>query len=258
MEVERDGKDGKDAQDIKGAQPIDQKIFTVEAAASILNCKRRLVYELIADGWLARPSGGTKKATGGRVTQKSLYQFVIADRLRGLPPRTLKRLRKLFIKSECIKGEANRLSMVEGKEKAAGQTNPSPYPLPQGEGKQQQRCLHHEFIERHQFSFGWQARQLAPGDPAMQDDLVQEMSLAVLEYDQPASFEFLFELASNRAIDYLRYEASRGMVSLGYARHVSDAFAEKMKSLNAFIDELLQRGVPMEWIEEMIGRKMGT
>lgn len=90
----------------------------------------------------------------------------------------------------------------------------------------------------------------------MQDDLVQEMSLAVLEYERPASFEFLFELAGNRAIDYLRYEAWHGKLSLSLARHASDSFAEKITSLNLFIDELLQRGVPAAWIEEVIGGRL--
>src|SRR5439155_3314022 len=113
-------------------------------------------------------------------------------------------------------------------------------------------CLHHDFAEQHQFSFGLCARQLAPNDPAMQDDLVQEMSLAVLEYDHPASFDFLFELASNRAKNYLKYEACRGMQSLRKSRHASDNTAERKASLNAFIEELVQRGVPRKWIEEVI------
>ena len=82
------------------------------------------------------------------------------------------------------------------------------------------------------------------------------MSLAVLEYGKPASFEFLFELAGNRAIDYQRYEALRGMLPLSKARHASDSFAEKMASLHELIDQLRQRGVPQEWIEEVIGQRL--
>jgi len=69
--------------------------------------------------------------------------------------------------------------------------------------------------------------------------LVQEMSLAVLEYDQKASTSSSIELATNRAKDYLKYEACRGMVPLSEARTVSDSVAEKMASLNAFIDKLM-------------------
>lgn len=98
--------------------------------------------------------------------------------------------------------------------------------------------------------------QLAPGDPAMQDDLVQEMSLAVLEYDKPASFDFLFERATSRAKNYLKYEARRGMLSLSEVRHMSDKSADKMASLHDFIDSLMQRGVPAAWIEEVIGERL--
>jgi DNA-directed RNA polymerase specialized sigma24 family protein len=90
----------------------------------------------------------------------------------------------------------------------------------------------------------------------MQDDLVQEMSLAVLDYNEPANFGFLFELAGNRAIDYLRYEAARGMLRLSEAREASDRCAEQMSSLHAFIGELLERGVPREWIEEVLGARL--
>ena len=82
------------------------------------------------------------------------------------------------------------------------------------------------------------------------------MSLAILEYNHPASFEFLFELATNRAKNYLKYEVARGTLSLSHARHVSDSLAEKMASLQALIDQLMQRGVPAEWIEEVLGRRV--
>ena len=90
----------------------------------------------------------------------------------------------------------------------------------------------------------------------MQDDLVQEMSLAVLEFDKPASCEFLLELAGNRAKMYLRYEAQRGKMSLGQAREVVDVEAARIANLNALIDRLLERGVPVTWIEEVIGEKL--
>jgi hypothetical protein len=261
--------------------------FTIEEAASILGRRKSTTYELLAEGWLNAPCGGTRKERRGRVTQKSLFQFMLIDRVSRLPLKTLRELkngRKHFGRIFSRNADANCLSMVEGAEKASGPNDTSPYPLPQGEGKQQnglaaqctpttpcsqiqtsaqtqnnsepKRCLHHDFAVRHQFSFGWMARQLARGDLALQDDLVQEMSLAVLEFERPASFEFLFELASNRAKNYVKYEALRGKMSLSQARQVSDAAAEKIASLNAFIDELIGRGVPVEWIEEVLGTRL--
>lgn len=263
MDDRKDGGDERAEKEKTDTGPMWGQPFTVEEAASILGCKRSTVYDLLAEGYLSRPSGATKRETGGRVTKKSLYQFVIVNRLNGLPVKVLRELkhgRKLFEKSASKNAEANCLSIVEGTYKAPGPTDPSPYPLTQGEGEhngeRQKRCLHHEFAEQHQFSFGWRAQQLAPDDAALQDDLMQEMSLAVLEYDTPASSEFLLELATNRAKNYIKYEAARGMLSLHQARHATDGYAEKMKSLNAFIESLMDRGVPVAWIEEVIGERM--
>ncbi len=95
-----------------------------------------------------------------------------------------------------------------------------------------------------------------PHDRAMQDDLVQEMSLAVLEYDKPASVEFLFELATNRAKNYIKYEACRGTLSLVEAQEVSDKRAEQRASLEEYIRNLLRDGVPQYWIDEVIGYRL--
>jgi len=259
---------------------MEETFFTVEEAAGVLRCSGRTVYRLMDEGWLSRPNGGTRTLRMGKVTKKSVFQYLIVDHVSRYPKKVLKEIRrgrKKFAEIFCQNAEAKRFSSNEG----PGETDPSPYPLPQGEGKQQHcpprppsegkqqqgidehaegkqqgaeptRCLHHDFVERHQFSFGWRARQLAKDDPAMQDDLVQEMSLAVLEYAKPARFEFLFELAVNRAIDYLRYEELRGTMSLDEARHVTDATTEKISSLNAFIDALTRGGVPAEWIDEVL------
>lgn len=240
---------------------MEGKTFSVEHAASILGCSGQTVRNLLAKGWLAAPEGRPKERGGVRVSEKSLFKFMIYDRVSELPERTLRDLKngrwnfRRFISKTA---EANRFSIDEGA--SATEQQPSPYPLPQKErennSNERKRCLHHEFAEQHQFSFGWRARQLAPGDPALQDDLVQEMSLAVLEYDKPANFEFLFELAGNRAIDYLRYEAARGRWSLSEARQGSDDSAEKLGRLKMFIDTLMRRGVPAEWIEEVLGERL--
>jgi excisionase family DNA binding protein len=233
---------------------MEDTFFTVEEAASVLGCKKRTVYRLLDDGWLNKPPGGTKNDGLGRVSKKSLFQFMVIDRLSRLPAKTLRDMRngrKHFGRIWCTIANANRFSLVEGRHDPA-----EARPAAVQENPERKRCLHHDFAEQRQFSFGWRARQLAPGDPAMQDDLVQEMSLAALEHNKPADFEFLFELAGNRAIDYLRYETARGMLPLSEAREASDQCAEQMSSLNAFIGGLLQRGVPREWIEEALGGRL--
>jgi hypothetical protein len=46
------------------------------------------------------------------------------------------------------------------------------------------------------------------------------------------------------------------MLRLSEAREASDRCAEQMSSLHAFIGELLERGVPREWIEEVLGARL--
>ncbi len=56
-------------------------------------------------------------------------------------------------------------------------------------------------LQRH---FRAEARRLRKDDWATQDDLVQEMSLAVLEYPEPRPECFFKDIARKRAIDFLR------------------------------------------------------
>jgi excisionase family DNA binding protein len=245
---------------------MEDTFFSIKEAANILGCKKSTVYRLLADGWLKRPPGWGLKGESGRVSKKSLVQFMVIDCLSRLPAKTLRGMRndrKHFVRIFSKIADAKCLSLDERTGKATEPCAPHSNRAQDSTGigdrggrRSSQRCLHHDYAEQHQFSFGWRARQLAPRDRAMQDDLVQEMSLAVLEFDQPASSEFLFELASNRAKNYLRYEAARGMLRLSEAREESDRGAEQVSRLNAFIGELLERGVPREWIEEALGARL--
>ena len=237
---------------------MEGRQFTVEEAASIMNCDRATVYRLVADGWLSGVAGRPNNPGSARVSKKSLYQFLIVDRLSLYPKRVLKKMtrQKNFENNSSQSPIANRFNS-KGADTADASRD-----LTQVEGKNNSskpvRCLHHDFVEQNHKFFRRRARQLATGDRAFQDDLVQEMALAVLQYDKEASPELLFVLAENRAMDYIRYEAARGMLSLEQAQHVSDQSAEKIASLNQFIDELKQRGVPHEWIEEVIGWRLAA
>ncbi len=82
------------------------------------------------------------------------------------------------------------------------------------------------------------------------------MSLAVLQCDHPANDAFLFERANSRAKNYIKYEASRGKLSLDEAQEVSDKRAEQRASLEEYIRNLLQDGVPQYWIDEVIGYRL--
>ena len=96
---------------------MEDTFFTIEEAARILNCKRSTVYQLLANGWLSRPLGGTRGSGSGRVTKKSLYQLLIIDRANQLPRKTLRKLRngtKLFAGISSKNAEASCLSIDEG------------------------------------------------------------------------------------------------------------------------------------------------
>src|SRR5262245_57713853 len=127
--------------------------FTVAEAASIMGCKKSTIYQLLADGWLGRPEGRPKDG-GVRVSEKSLFQFMILDGLSQVPVRTLRELkngRKYFDRFFSKIANAKHLYIDEG----AGEADPAPYPLPQGEGQQkgdpQKHCRHHDFVEQYHF-----------------------------------------------------------------------------------------------------------
>jgi hypothetical protein len=236
---------------------MGERYFEVERAARILECTPRTVQRMIADGWLNGPPASRMNCESARVSEKSLFQLMIIERLSRLPIRTLrefKNRRKNFVRMLRQIAKPKRFSSIEGAVEAVENTSSRSNEL--AGGTPATHRLHEKVAVERQFSFGWLARQLAPGDPSLQDDLVQEMSLAVLEYEKPANFEYLFELAKNRAIDFLRYEGRRGMISLREARQESDTFATKMNSLQNLIQKLTYRGVPLEWIEEVLGERL--
>jgi len=233
---------------------MDNSFFSLEEAAGILECSVKTVRRLLDEEWLTKPVGRPSKGQAALIMKKSLFQFMIIDHVSHFPKKTLRefvRGRKNFGKMLGQIEEPRRFSMVEG----GGQNAAVKGSLDSPPNNEPKRCVNHAFAAEHQFSFGWCAGQLAPGDPALQDDLVQEMSLAVLEYEKVASFEYLFELARNRAIDFLRYEERRGMMPLSEARWINDSFMEKMASLKLLIEKLTRRGVPAEWIEELLGEE---
>ena len=233
---------------------MGERFFDVKETAKILGCSTRTVQRLLADGWLKGPVGRPKKDVRALISEKSVFQLMIYDCISHFPIKVLREAksgRTIFAGLSRQIEDANCLSIDEG----TGAAAQGPGSLPQQDNEPPKKCLHHDFAAEHQFSFGWIARQLVKDDPALQDDLVQEMSLAVLEHKKPASCEYLLQLAENRAKNYLIYEASRGMLPLCEAREESDSLEAKMESLRHLIESLIKRGVPAEWIEEVLGEQ---
>jgi hypothetical protein len=230
---------------------MGERFFKIKEAAKVLGCSRATVYRLLDEGWLKRPAGWTKMDSSARVGEKSVFQLMIIDCLSHFPPKTLKDFkngRKNF--SRLLSQIANPKCLSTIEEAGSTPADGSSKSLPKND--KPHRCVNHDFAAEHQFSFGWIARQLVKVDPALRDDLVQEMSLAVLLHNEPESCEYLLQLAENRAKNFLRYEAQRGRMSLNEAQQECPAVEAKLENLKNLIETLVQRGVPREWIDEVL------
>lgn len=102
--------------------------FTYEQAAKIMGCTVRNIQLLVADGWLQGIAGKSNRAGSARVTEKSLHQFMILDRLSHVPARDLRALQK---RRENLERNSRKTAnenwyINRGEDEA----NPSPYPLP--------------------------------------------------------------------------------------------------------------------------------
>ncbi len=242
---------------------MEGRTFTVEEVASMLNCSDRTVQRMVANGWLQERVGRPGSRANFLISEKSLFQFIFFKHISRFPSRALRELkhcRKKIARLSRQTTNANRY-IDDGIPESETQTScwhsqELQATEPRDSSTAKKRCLHHDFAEQHQKIFRRRARQLVPGDPALQDDLVQEMSLAVLEYNKSAKFELLYAIASNRAVDYLRYEAARGELSLSQAQEPGDKRTEQTARLNASIENLIQSGVRKEWIEEVLGYRL--
>lgn len=94
------------------------------------------------------------------------------------------------------------------------------------------------------------ARRLAENDRATQDDLVQEMCLAVLQCKEPANASFFMSRAKSRAYDYLDRENKRGTVRLE-EKHL--AREPQAVSSPEILRLLLDTEIPAAKLREMLG-----
>ncbi|HYF51694.1 MAG TPA: hypothetical protein VEJ63_19925 [Planctomycetota bacterium] len=212
----------------------------VAAAAKLLHCSNQTVRNLFAQGWL----DGTQKGKLILIATKSVFQYIVLYRASRMRITTFKRWRKRRQNPERFSPKDKDAKCLSIDERTVDVDVAKSAPL------------HAEAVASHQFSFGWFAHLLAPHDLALQDDIVQEMSLAVLQYNKPASFEYLFELAKSRAQNYLRYEMQRGMIGLDELQSRSDTKDAALESFDVFVDSLIAEGIPLEWIEEVLGVKL--
>lgn len=244
----------------RGGLAMLPEYMTVEEAAKILGCDPRTIRNLLYQRWLE----GKQMGKSLHVATKSLFQIVVHDRASHLQGRTWSEWqwrRKNFFRF-CGKTEVvNCLGTNEERGHPAAKTGSENSPEQDARPLDARPTsqIHHESAANLQFSFGWLASKLAPDDPAMQDDLIQEMSLAVLECSKPgATKSYLIALARCRALNYLAYERLRGMLPLEAARAAADQSEARMASLDSLIEELTRSGIPPEWIEEVLGVRLAA
>jgi len=80
-----------------------KRFFTVEEAASVMDCHPSTIYRLLADGWLSasvgRPKGRSKAGESARISAKSLFHLMLfdsANRSNGRNYKAFKNRRKNF------------------------------------------------------------------------------------------------------------------------------------------------------------------
>ena len=116
---------------------MEDKSFTVKEAARILGCSRWTVRRLLNNGWISVPVGRPKNRGNVRISEKSVFQFILYDRLNDLPRRYCrdwkhgrKRSRDFWCKRETLfvlvrmRGQRE----PEGLQTHPGRTTPPPTP----------------------------------------------------------------------------------------------------------------------------------
>jgi len=90
--------------------------FTIEEAASVMNCHPSTIYRLLAEGWLKRPPGWGLNGKSARVSSKSLFQLMRFDSVNNVNGRNYKvfeKHRKNFKRFFSQTSIAKRFSMVK-------------------------------------------------------------------------------------------------------------------------------------------------
>lgn len=208
-------------------------IFTVEEVASALKTSKKSVLRMLRSKELS----GRRRGRSWSVPKKSLRKWILNAIGMSNPRKTYK-----IIKENGIKVEENR-----------GQVNPlNRYSLREAPTQFRGKLIHaRDAAVELEGSFRYFARKFAKGNGALQDDLVQEMSLAVLTCDHEANRTFFIERAKSRAWDYLDHERIRGMAPLeDVKRH---PFAAESIADEALLQLLVMAGIPVAAIANELG-----
>ena len=216
-----------------GVSCVMKHMYLVAEVAKALEASERTILRMLRGGVLK----GTKKQKSWRVSQGSLKKWFLSALGIANTGKSCKSIENSSIKSVQSRGQVaslNRYILRETPVKAAGRTlNPRIAVL------------------ELQGSFRYFARRFANKNPALQDDLVQEMSLAVLQCDHDANVTFFIERGKSRALDYLEHERIRGMRSLDEVKQ--HPFAPEPISDEALLKLMVMAGVSVATIKYELG-----
>ena len=175
------------------------RLYTLRETAQALQISKRTLIERIKRGEIKAQRIGNRWL----IAKKWLRAWVFS-RIASVPPaRAYKEKRKLDgIISEHRSGRSTDLNWYRYREPVAVKAPVHKLIEP------------YEAVVKLQGSFRYWAVRMAPKNHALQDDLAQEMSLAVLQCDGASVRGYFIQRARSRALNYLEGETLRGMVGL--------------------------------------------
>jgi DNA-directed RNA polymerase specialized sigma24 family protein len=225
---------------------MKEEWLSVKEVAGFLGCSVQTVRNLVRGRWVTyRKFKGRNNKKKWRISLTSVKLYILQN---SATRDEIKRYRRGKRKIESISeithktDEAILCNIVEGPQ--------GKFSSPMSPG---------EIAVHYQFMFGCIAQHLARRDPALQDDLVQEMTRCVLEHDQPATQSFILTHALWRARDYLKYERQRGIVSLDEILQYADRDEAEVLDFEHKLRRLVKDyGIPRNWIETVIGMSFDT
>jgi excisionase family DNA binding protein len=222
--------------------------ITVQQAASFLLCSEDKVLQLIREEWILGWKSGKRP---WKIDSDSVKNFLFYDSINF---DELKKYKKWLRSCQKVAGFSPKTAIStfsNSRGKCEAETVQTE--MPNGPTK---LISPDEMAVKYRLKFRRYALMLVPDDRTLRDDLVQEMSLAVLEHGQPASRKFFLKRALWRAKDYIEYEKERGMISLEEIHDRPDQLAAQRASFENTMRGLLKRGIPPEWLEELVGYKL--
>jgi hypothetical protein len=223
---------------------MEDEWLSVKEVAEFLKCSTQSVRNLVRGRWVAyRRFKGRNNKKKWRISLTSVKLYILEHSTNRDELKRYRRGKRKIKTSLEITHKTDEPILCTMKEGPQGK-----FSSPMSPG---------EIAVRYQSMFAGIAQHLARKDRTLQDDLIQEMTLCVLEHDKPATQSFILTHALWRARDYLKYERQRGMVSLDEIAQYAERDEAEVLDFEWKLRSLIKDyGIPKNWIETVIGMKV--